>query len=255
MPIAKAFIQEQGSGKLRHEEKLVVAELKHRGIPIELYSEKRIRRRQLPLDLESLVVGDMPCIAGALQQLSIPEPVPNDYPVSLQEFWQRRIWRSTLSALESRLLHGRSPATFAKPANRSKRFTGCVFESEFDLFRVYGVSRREELWCAEIVSWLSEYRVYVVNSEIRSIDFYAGNAEIPVDRATIERAIDLLAKAGEAYAGYAIDFGVLSTGETALVELNDGFAVGAYTIDSKNYTDMLLARWQELLNSSHATPP
>jgi hypothetical protein len=250
MPISKAFIQEQGNGKLRHEEKLVVAELKDRGISIEFYTEKRIRRRQLPLDLESLVVGDMPCIAGALQQLAIPEPAPNDYPTSLKEFWQRRIWRSTLGALEFGLLDGRYPATFAKPANRCKRFTGCVFESEFDLFKIHGVSRREELWCAEIVSWLSEYRVYVVNSEIRSIDFYAGNPKITIDRIEIDRAIELLTQAGEAYAGYAIDFGVLSTGKTALVEMNDGFAVGAYAIDSKNYTEMLLARWQELLSYS-----
>jgi hypothetical protein len=94
MTISRAFIQEHGNGKLRHEEKLVVEELKHRGIPIEFYTEKRIRRRQLPLDLESLVVGDMPCIVGALQQLSIPEPAPNDYPTSLNEFLYRRIWRS-----------------------------------------------------------------------------------------------------------------------------------------------------------------
>jgi hypothetical protein len=247
MPISKAFIQEQRNGRLRHEEKLVVAELERRGIPIELYTEKRIRRRQLPLDLVSLVVGDMPCITGALQQLSIPAPAPNDYPASLHEFRHRRIWRSTLGDLELRLLDGRYPATFAKPAHRSKRFTGCVFESEFDLFKVYGVSRREELWCAEVVSWLSEYRVYVVNAEIRSIDFYAGNPEIVIDRSVVECAIDLLTKAGEASAGYAIDFGVLATGATALIELNDGFAIGAYTIDSKNYTEMLLARWQELL--------
>jgi ATP-grasp domain, R2K clade family 2 len=170
MSIVKAFIQEQGNGKLRHEERLVVAQLQQQGIPIEFYTEKRIRRRQLPLDLGSLVVGDMSCITGALQQLSIPEPMPNDYPGSLTEFLHRRIWRSTLAALELRLLDGRYPATFAKPAQCCKRFTGGVFESEFDLFRVYGVSRREELWCSEAVSWLSEYRVYVVNSEIRSID-------------------------------------------------------------------------------------
>jgi hypothetical protein len=248
MPISKAFIQEQGNGKLRHEERLVVEELTHRGIPIEFYTEKRIRRRQLPLDRESLVVGDMPCIAGALQQLSIPEPAPNDYPASLNEFLYRRIWRSTLGALEFGLCDGRYPAIFAKPANRCKRFTGCVLETEYDLFKVSGVSRREELWCSEVITWLSEYRIYVVNSEIRSIDFYAGNPEITIDLTEIDRAIELLDKAGESYAGYAIDFGVLATGETALVEMNDGFSLGAYKIEPKNYTEMLLARWQELLN-------
>lgn len=56
-----------------------------------------------------------------------------------------------------------------------------------------------------------------------------------------------LAAAGEAYAGYAIDFGVLKSGETTLVEMNDGFAVGAYAIGAKDYTNMIIARWEELL--------
>jgi ATP-grasp domain, R2K clade family 2 len=58
--------------------------------------------------------------------------------------------------------------------------------------------------------------------------------------------------AGAAYAGYAIDFGVLSTGETALVEMNDGFALGAYAIDSQDYTDLICARWTELLTQRAA---
>ncbi|MEM8604121.1 MAG: ATP-grasp domain-containing protein, partial [Cyanobacteria bacterium P01_H01_bin.121] len=57
-----------------------------------------------------------------------------------------------------------------------------------------------------------------------------------------------LDNAGDSYAGYAIDFGVLTSGQTALVEMNDGFAVGAYGIDSRNYTDMIWARWEQLLS-------
>ena len=56
--ITKAFIQERGNGKLRHEEKLIAEELEKRNIPITFYTAKRIRRRQLPLCDRSLVVGD-----------------------------------------------------------------------------------------------------------------------------------------------------------------------------------------------------
>ncbi|RUT04979.1 hypothetical protein DSM106972_038000 [Dulcicalothrix desertica PCC 7102] len=245
--ISKAFIEEQGNGRLREEEQLVVDSLYQRGIQITLYTEKRLRRRQLQLDGTSLVVGDMPCISLALKQLSIPEPQPNDYPASLSEFLHRRIWRLTLGELELGLRNGRYPAIFAKPATRRKRFTGCVFESEYDLSQVYGVSRQEKLLCSEVVTWVSEYRIYVVHSEIRSIDWYAGNTSIPIDIKKVQRAIQVLDKAGESYAGYGIDFGVLDTGQTALVEMNDGFALGAYTIDSTNYTDLIWARWEELI--------
>jgi hypothetical protein len=40
----------------------------------------------------------------------------------------------------------------------------------------------------------------------------------------------------------------LNSGQIALVEMNDGFAIGAYSIDSKNYTDMIWVRWEELLS-------
>ncbi|BAY78800.1 hypothetical protein NIES25_52780 [Nostoc linckia NIES-25] len=247
--ISKAFIQEQGNGRLGHEEQLVSEELRARGIPITFYTQKRIHRRQLALDNESLVVGDMPCILGAIKQLGIPEPEPNDYPASLKNFMHRRTWTSTLEQLEIELSKGRYAPTFAKPATRRKRFTGYVFESEYDLCQVYGVSRQEPLLCSEVVSWVSEYRIYVVHSQIRSIDHYDGNPNIVLDIEKVLCAIQALDNAGESIAGYAIDFGVLDSGETALVEMNDGFAIGAYKIDRKNYTDMILARWQELLMS------
>ena len=159
-----------------------------------------------------------------------------------------RIWNTTLKEFESRLLSGDYPPVFAKPATRAKRFTGCVFDSEYDLSQVYGVSRQEQLFCSEVVTWLSEYRVYVVNSEIRSIDRYVGDATIKVDVAEIERAIQVLDKAGESY-GDGIDFRVLDNGMTALIEMNEGFALGAYSIDRKNYTDLIIKRWEEILSS------
>ncbi len=245
--ISRAFVQEQGNGRLCAEEERVVQELQRRGVPVTLYTAKRMQRRQVPLDGTALVVGDMPCILGALKQLSIPEPALNDYPAALQSWLHRRIWRATLGELEAGLRHGSFLPTFAKPATRRKRFTGGVFSSEDDLSQVYGVSRQERLLCSEVVTWVSEYRVYVVHSQIRSIDQYAGDMAVPVDQEVIRQAIRALDAAGESYAGYALDVGVLASGQTALVEMNDGFAVGAYEIDSTNYTDLLWARWEELL--------
>jgi hypothetical protein len=47
----------------------------------------------------------------------------------------------------------------------------------------------------------------------------------------------------------AIDFGSLSTGETALVEVNDGFGIGAYAdTATEAYMEMLIARWNQIVN-------
>jgi hypothetical protein len=246
--IVRAFIQKQDNRSLRKEEQLVFEELKRQGIPIFFYTLKQILRRQLPLDCQSLVVGDLDCIRGALQQLDIQLPQLNEYPASLESLLHRRIWRSTLGNLESSLLSGMmTQSVFAKPANRCKRFTGFIIHDEGDLYGVGNVSRREQIFCAEVVSWLSEYRIYVVKSKVRSVDFYSGNPEIKIDENVVEQAIDMLDQSQESYAGYAVDFGVLSSGETALIEMNDGFAIGAYQINSQDYTDLILSRWEELL--------
>lgn len=96
------------------------------------------------------------------------------------------------------------------------------------MYQVHGLLRALKLLCSEVMTWVSEYRIYVVHSEIRSIDCYAGNVFIPVYIEEVNRAIQILDKASESYAGYTIDFGVSASCQTALIEMNDGFAIGAY---------------------------
>lgn len=50
----------------------------------------------------------------------------------------------------------------------------------------------------------------------------------------------------QAPAGYALDFGVPDTGETALVEWNDGSSPGSYGLESDSDTALTVARWCEL---------
>jgi hypothetical protein len=250
---ARAFLQERGNGELRHEEELLRGELERRGIPITLYTAKRIQRRQLPLAEDAFIAGDMDAMHGAMRQLGIPIPAPNDFPPSLHPFLHRRVWRSTLAAVEAAVVEGRSQAVFAKPADRRKGFTGRVFASMDDLRDIGGVSRRQDVWCSEVVVWSAEYRVYVNGTRIMGIDDYAGDAAVRLDHAIVESALETFRESGEAPCAFGIDFGVLASGQTALVEANDGFALGAYQIEAKPYTDLLMARWAELLSTrAHA---
>jgi hypothetical protein len=243
-----AFLQKIGSPKLRHEEELMHEELTRLGIPCIFYTTKQILRRTLPLTRGCLVVGDAPCIYGALKQLDVPIPEANPYPVVLTSYLHRRIWRSTLGAVIRQVEDDWSRPVFVKPASREKRFTGSVLSGVDNLYGVYGVSRRQAVFCSEPVQWVSEFRVYVANDSILAVDHYAGDENAPPELAAIQSAVAALAAAPEERrAGYAIDFGVLSTGETALVEMNDGFAIGAYRIAAQDYAAMVMARWKELM--------
>jgi hypothetical protein len=241
-----AFIQEQGNGRLRLESQLVRDYCRQQGIETQLYTVKLIRRRQLPLTRRSFVCGDMDCMHGAMKQLNIPIPAPAYFPDALRAHLHRRIWRDTVDGLWARLELDGQPV-FAKPAGRAKLFTGRVFSGAADLYRLGTISRREPVWCSDVVCWLSEHRVYVIGEKIVSVDCYSGDAGIALDRSVLAAAVADYRRSGQAPAAYALDFGVLSSGESALVEANDGYALGAYKISGAAYSELLFSRWRELI--------
>ena len=242
----RAFLQQLGHDRLREEERLVLEDCSRRGIVTEFYLAKHIQRRQLPIDRECFICGDMDAMHGAMKILGIEPPVTDDFPAALEPYFHRRVWRSSIPKLEDALLSGRE--IFAKPAGRRKHFTGRVFSAPDDLRHIHGVSRQEPLWCSEVVTWISEYRVYVVHHQCRAVAHYAGDGQVTLDMEVVQAA--LAAYASRAPAAYGIDFGVLHTGQTALVEANDGYALGAYQVDSESYATLLYTRWKQLMETA-----
>jgi hypothetical protein len=88
--------------------------------------------------------------------------------------------------------------------------------------------------------------------KIVSIDPYSGDQGVRLDLVALDSALAAYRGSGEAPSAYGIDFGVLTSGETALVEANDGYALGAYQISGRDYTDLLFTRWAELLSRAIA---
>lgn len=247
-----AYLQDPGNGKFRVEEQMLRSEFERRRIPVENYTIKKIQRRALPLSRSTFIAGDMDAMHGAMNQLKIDIPVPDDYPESLAPFLRRRIWRDILGDVEHRFFGGGEPPTFVKPAARRKSFTGRVCGAAGDFMYLGGASRRQAVWCSEIVHWRSEYRVYVIDDAVVGVDHYEGSPDVMLDMATVEAALRAYRESTRAPSACGIDFGVLSNGETALVEANDGYALGAYTIGAKPYTDLVCRRWSELLATSKA---
>ncbi|MCY1036525.1 ATP-grasp domain-containing protein [Corallococcus sp. BB11-1] len=244
--VRSAFIQEQGFGRMEPEMQDLFDELRARGVPAEPFSAKRLARSQLPLARDVLVAGDVPTVLGALKQLGIEPPETRDHPPSLSGLLHRRVWSSTVRKLTADVLHGSGPAVFAKPYGRRKRFTGHVFSSAEDLLWLERASASTPILCSEVVQWLSEYRVFVVKDVVVGIRHYAGDASLRVDEAVVASAVQALASAGEGTAGYAVDFGVLDSGQTALIEWNDGFSLGSYGLERGPYTELTLTCWCEL---------
>lgn len=246
MTIRAALLQQQGNGRLEAEIKSLAAGLGQRNVACEFFLEKQMQRRQLQLAPDILVAGHIPVVLSALRQLGIEPPVPNDYPECLRPWLHRRMWTSTVSDLVRTLQEEVARPFFAKPMGRHKRFRGHVFASWDDLRALGGASDHMQVICSDIVEWVSEYRVYVVRGQIVGMRHYLGDPQVPVDREQVEEAVVVFEASGDAPAGYGIDFGVLRTGETALVEINDGYALGSYGLEDDLYADLIIGRWCQM---------
>src|SRR2546423_191140 len=138
--ISKAFIEEMGSRRMESEMRDVYDELRQREISVELFTEKRVQRRQLPVAPDTLVVGYVKTMYSVLKMLDIEPPPLNDYPSVLQPFFHRRIWKSTVQELTDRIYNGSDPV-FAKPSDDRKRFTDHVFRHGGDLVNTEHASK------------------------------------------------------------------------------------------------------------------
>ena len=157
------------------------------------------------------------------------------YPDCLHAYRHRNIY-------QTKLVYVTDNDVFVKPALNVKLFTGCM-RNEVP----QDVSLDTVVWVSEPVFFINEWRYYVVNGEIVGAGRYDDNEE---DYPEPELSVVREAVAKMPKGSYGIDFGVLLTGETALIEVNDGWALGYYrgTCSPKAYALLLTTRWYELMN-------
>jgi hypothetical protein len=259
---SRAFLQAHAGGRLPPESALVAAELQSRGIPVACCTTEERQRQPLCLTATDLVVGDFEWTRAALQQLGIPMPAAADYPPCLQHLLHRRIWPSTLGDVQRCMAAEPALQLFIKPATDAKAFSGLLASPDWMGYLLEEFPATFPVLCSEVVAMLSEYRVYVVHGAIRAVCHYKGPTEHTLDMEVVERAVALLsssaaAKAEAPVAGYGIDFAVMQTTKpdgalvTGLIEVNDGYALGAYGgLSGKDYTDLLIARWMQLTTAA-----
>ena len=240
------LVVEHRNNRLALEERLLVSHADSIGLPVKVYSVKELARGHVKLLPTDIVSGSVLFIKHALRTLGKELPEEDNYPDCLKYLLHREITGPVkLRDVKVRLEFGKD--IFVKPL-KTKQFTGFVTCDHNDP-RFNGASDNALCYTSNVVKFVSEWRCYVMNGiymDIRFADF-GGDRNIRPDNGIITRAIGKLTESG-APAAYAIDFGVLSTGETVLVEMNDGFSIGAYDgIPREMYWMVIRTRWQELI--------
>jgi hypothetical protein len=244
----KRLVVEAGGGK----EKEMMEEMAiKRGMFVVEATAKQILRKKAFVDQDTLVVGNIPFVRAALQQMGKQMPKHTPYPVEHAELMHRKV--RLIPSLRWALIQLENGPMFIKPADGWKRFTGFVAHTETD-HRFQGASLAKPVWVSEPVEFIEEWRFYVVGGFI--INFENVSDKMPLhnfylDICAIQRGVAKMHSSGQYPSAYVIDFGLLKDGRTALVEMNDGFSFGAYDTKESSgdsYWAVTATRWRELIS-------
>lgn len=229
---------------------------------------------QQALRAGALPVGSVAFVQCALDLLGLSaRPAVSTYPEALRPYLHRRV----CLVRKDQALRQKGPF-FVKP-DEVKAFTGFVCQDVSQLGTGQGVShelprlksyfQEQEaallaladsamVWLAEPVQWLREFRCYVQEGQVLGIACYQEAPDLgplqrfELDWASVEAMVR--AYAPQAPVAYALDVGVLENGQTALVEVNDAWALGLYdsVLSRECYFEMLQARWSQICSHGQA---
>jgi hypothetical protein len=197
----------------------------HEGQTVHVYCvlngiEYRVFQRPKDVPPDYIPVGNVPWVSDVLGRVETPDY----YPEFLQPWLRRKVWRADKWPYGHRV--------FIKPADRHKRFTGFVTTG------TWKGKRKPPYWCSEIVRFVSEWRWYVAGGQVYDAKWGSGE-EAPVPDLKIDWPADYYA---------AVDFGLLDSGQIALIESNSPFACGWYgrVDEGETYVRWLAASWAHL---------
>lgn len=192
-------------------------------------------------NIENIIISGIGDVRYILNKFNISYPTL-EYPDELctNDFLGRRLWKDKLGNV---IFNKEKMNIFIKPVSGGKLFTGTVVRDIKDFRECAGLPMDTEIWCSEILDIISEYRCFIRYGEIIDIKNYKGNPFICPSKELLENMIKEYTNAPKSY---TIDIGVTKTGITVLIEVNEGYSVGCYGLNSMQYAKFLITRWAEL---------
>ncbi|QDT36296.1 hypothetical protein Pan189_06520 [Stratiformator vulcanicus] len=194
---------------------------------------------------ETIVAGGVSTVREALVRAGRPLPPMLDLPDELAPWIGRRWWESTLGEVRA-LVNNRSDQLplHIKPFNRHKLFKGGVIREFRDLIASNAIESDVPILVQEYVDFVSEWRASVFRGRIVNVAHYLGDPLRFPDVEVMQAAQDAFDNQPIAC---GIDWGITSTGQTLIVEVNDSFALGNYGVRDQLHSVMIETRWREMM--------
>jgi hypothetical protein len=246
MPVRLVYVQAEGGVPATDSFYRAWDGFRRRGIDCVPFDPKQLADGSLPLARDTLVVGGVPVVEAALTALGVPVPPADNLPDVLAAYRGRKVWASTWADLRARYGKSGPPAPlWVKARRRNKGFPSIAVYDAADVGASGNLPGELEVLVSEYVTFVSEWRGFVRRGRVIDLCRYQGDVFAYPDPAVVRAAV--AAHARSAPAGYGIDFGVLTDGRTVLVEVNEGYSLNPYGLESMEYAELLEARWLELV--------
>lgn len=215
------------------------------GLPVKFFKEFELYSNKSLIGKDDIFGGHVNICKQICKNNGVTLQELDCYPQELKEYFGRNIRKMTLKKFEELLLENENfgKTYFVKPL-ANKLFTGftCVTSQELTKLTC---SKNTEVYVSSYMKFDAEYRAYIFKNKIIDVFRYWGdNWHTIVDRPTIEHMVSCLRNTP---IFYSLDFGVSDQGKTLLIEINDGYALGNYGLGPKQYAEMTVARWKEIM--------
>ena len=243
----KAFIQTKDNGEWLNENCYASAEgFARMGYDIHKFDLTKLRKWDWKQ--ADVVHGGIKAVRSVIDILELPQPEIHNPHIHLPKQIRREMKEVKMIEIVNTFMNSNTFKTpiFIKPLTNHKLFTGKVISSFADLVPLASVPDDTDVLVSEVVNYISEYRCFVNRRALIGCKNYTGNFEVLPD---FKMVYDSIKQYEEQPMSYSIDFGIDSNGNTSLIEINDGFALGAYGLNPILYCKMIRDRWNEITNT------
>lgn len=240
----RAFLEQIGGEWLDDFVYISKEPLKRLGFDIMTFDGGDIDRTLLSFQLDiskDVIIGSVESTVKFFKGCGIDTPTYLGYPFQLKPYLGRNIIEINFEDA-----HRQEYPFFIKPSKGVKTFTGTLIENgrSLGMMRDFDkIDDFERIYLSDTINFVSEYRCFIHEEEIKGIQFYLGDFKIFPN---VERIETMVSSYTDANCAYTLDIGVTDNGETLLVEINDMWAIGSYGFNSREYALMCVRRMREI---------
>jgi hypothetical protein len=224
-----------------------------RGYEVELFSLADLCTGNMDRELKSaaedtLLFAIPEVMRMALRRLDKQEPPLFELPDCLMPWIGRFTWETTLGQVREQVDSEISFNPFhIRPLDSKRIFKGTIVYGLRDLIPSASLADETPVLAQQKVEFASEWRALVFRDKVIHLARTKGDVLRYPDRETMLAAISSFTNRPIVY---GMDWGITPSGQTQLIEVNDGIAAGNLGMHGQAYVAMIEAKWREWLGLS-----